>query len=322
MEEAIMKFPEQLAWEPTVLNADKLYRGKRVIVCGMGGSNLAPGLIKLCRKETDLFMHRDYGLSDYSSEFLEESLIILSSYSGNTEETLDAFDRAYARGLHSAVITTGGALLKRAQEYAVPHVMVPDTHIQPRSALGFSTKALLALMGESALLTELTSLGPELSSDSYRQAGEALAKRLHGFVPVIYTSLRNGPIAYNWKIKCNETGKIPAFCNVFPELNHNEMNGFDTMPATKNLSSRYYFLLIRDDADDPRIIKRMDAFGALVRARSFFVEDIILSGSTVFEKIFSCLILADWTAFYSARAYGNDPQEVPMIEEFKKQLSV
>jgi len=321
VEEAIKQFHTQLLWEPSIEHGDALYHTKRFVVCGMGGSNLAPGLIKLHSSKTDIFMHRDYGLPDYSEAFLKECLIILSSYSGNTEETLDAFDVAYARGLHIAVIATGGALLTRAQKRRVPHVVLPSTGIQPRSALGYSIKATLALMGNADALAELHSLGNTLAPEIYRKEGEALAARMEGHVPLIYASLRNGPIAYNWKIKCNETGKIPAFSNVFPELNHNEMTGFDMGTAREHLPSRFYIVLLRDDADDPRISKRMDVFRSLIQKRGFPVEDIPLTGTTVFEKIFSSLVLADWTAFYTAQAYGSDPQNVPVIEEFKHQMA-
>ena len=145
-----------------------------------------------------------------------------------------------------------------------------------------------------------------------------LAATLVGKVPVIYASHRNAAIAYNWKIKMNETGKIPAFMNVIPELNHNEMTGFDVHKSTEKLINNFYTLILRDEEDDPRIHKRMEILERLYNKRDIPTEIIAIEGTGRFEKIFSSLYLADWVAYYTAQEYGSDPDNVPMVEEFKK----
>ena len=140
-------------------------------------------------------------------------------------------------------------------------------------------------------------------------------------MPIIYSSFKNGSLAQNWKIKFNETTKISAFCNVFPELNHNEMTGFDLVDKTKHLSDKFHFIFMRDSKDNPRIIKRMEITKKLFEDRGFGVEYVDISGENVWHKIFSTLLVADWTSFHLAKHYGTAPEQVPMVEEFKKLIS-
>jgi glucose/mannose-6-phosphate isomerase len=140
-------------------------------------------------------------------------------------------------------------------------------------------------------------------------------------VPVIYTSAKNAAIGYNWKIKFNETGKIPAFTNVVPELNHNEMTGFDAKEKTVALSRGFRFIFLKDGLDDRRILKRMSVLEKLYHDRGFKVEIVLLQGKNEIQKIFNALILADWTAYHTAKLYGVDPEQVSMVEEFKKLIA-
>jgi glucose/mannose-6-phosphate isomerase len=130
--------------------------------------------------------------------------------------------------------------------------------------------------------------------------------------------LRNHGIARNWKIKFNETGKIPAFYNSLPELNHNEMTGFDVADASRALSEHFYFLILKDPEDNPRIHKRMEILEKLYADRGLSVETITLEGDAAFYKAAVALMIADWAAFYTAEGYGLESEQVPMVEEFKK----
>ncbi|MEK7083119.1 MAG: SIS domain-containing protein, partial [Patescibacteria group bacterium] len=199
---------------------------------------------------------------------------------------------------------------------------MPNTGVQPRSALGFNLKALLKIMRQEGASADLRALSDALLPVSFEHAGKKCAKRLHDRVPLIYASARNAAIAYNWKIKCNETGKIPAFMNVIPELNHNEMTGFDAHESTEKLISNFYTLILRDDEDDPRIQKRMEILERLYTKRGIPTEIVAIEGAGRFEKIFSSLYLADWVAYYTAQEYGSDPNNVPMVEEFKKLMKI
>jgi glucose/mannose-6-phosphate isomerase len=317
----IKNYASQFAYQPVVLNAGKLKKKfSKVIVVGMGGSHLAGDIIKAWHPELDLVVWSDYGLPKFNEKVLKDSLIILSSYSGNTEETLDAFTAARAKHFGIAVIGSGGKLLRLADKFGVPYVKMPHEDMQPRMATGFSLMAMLAVMGEKMWMLEARELAKQLHPAREDRRGQDLARRLYGSVPVMYVSARNAAIGYNWKIKFNETGKIPAFMNVVPELNHNEMTGFDAKEKTVTLSRGFRFVFLKDGLDDRRILKRMSVLERLYHDRGFKVEIVLLQGKNEIQKIFNALILADWTAYHTAKLYGVDPEQVPMVEEFKKSI--
>jgi len=321
MEDAIKNFAAQFEWEPKVENSDKWKPYDKFIVAGMGGSHLAAGLLEIIKPGLDVVVHRDYGLPDLSKKELTGRLLIASSYSGNTEEVIDAFDEAVKKGLNLAAISVGGKLIERAKKAHIPYVVIPQTGIQPRSALGFSLRAMLKLMGLEELLKESSKLAQELKPQELRQEGSRLAEKLKDQVPVIYASRRNFSLAYNWKIKMNETGKIPAFYNVFPELNHNEMTGFDVTESSRHLSKIFHFLFLKNENDHPKIQKRLEITAELYRQRGLVVEVMELTGKSVMEKVFRSLVIADWTAVRLAEIYGLEAEQVPMVEEFKKLIT-
>ena len=156
MEEAIKNFNTQFSWKPVVMHPEKLPALKKYILNGMGGSHLAADLLKAIDPTIDLSVFSDYGIPEVPSERLKDSLLIASSFSGNTEEALDFAEEALKKGLPLAVIAKGGALLAFAQEHGIPHVVLPQTNIQPRSGLGFQMLALVALLRDKTLLKELS----------------------------------------------------------------------------------------------------------------------------------------------------------------------
>lgn len=314
MYEAIKNFAKQFAYEPVIENGTHLEPFERFVAVGMGGSGLAAGLLKAWNPLIRMKIHRDYGLPDLPEEALKKSLIILSSYSGNTEEVIEAFYATREKKLNSAVIAVGGKLLGLAKDAGIPYIQLPDTGIQPRSARGYSFQALLKMTGQELALRETRMLVDTLMPERYEDEGRALAEYLKDFVPIIYSSRRNVAIAYNWKITFNETGKIPAFYNVFPELNHNEMAGFDA----KKLAKSFHFIFLRDHADHPKIQRRMEILEGLYRDRGLHVEIAEMHGDTPFHKIFSTLLVADWAAYYTAKIYGFESDKMKIVEEFKR----
>lgn len=317
MYESLKNFYKQFEFVPVLENAKSLKKYSSYIVAGMGGSNLAAGLLKIWNSNLDIFSHKNYGLPPVSQKTLKQSLIIASSYSGNTEEILDGFQKASKNKLSVAVIAAGGKLLDQARKHKKPYIQLPHG-IQPRTAIGYSFLALLKMTGDTARLREAASLATLLKSTEYERAGKTLAKKLKGNVPIICASERNSALAYNWKIRINETGKVPAFANVFPELNHNEMTSFDIKDTTRDLSQKFFFVFLKDANDNPRILKRMNVTERMYRERGLMVEVVIVNGKNPVHKIFSSILIADWTAYYLAKEYGIDPEQVPLVEEFKK----
>ncbi len=316
IEAALKKFPEQLLTVPTVKNARALVSLPHTIVLGMGGSRLAADLLRVHTPTLPLIVHGDYGLPALPENTYTQSMVIACSFSGNTEEVLDGFERSLEAQLHVAVITSGGALLKRASEAGVPHVIVPQSVPQPRFGVGYFVRALLALIGSDATVKELQEFATTFNSEEKKEEGEQLAARLENRIPLIYTSTRNAPLGYNWKIRFNETAKIPAFANIIPEANHNELEGFDA----SGLTHQFYGLFLTDDRDDERVKERMQRTALTYNAHGVQTECIALEGKTSFEKIFSTVLFADWTSLALANLRGVQASNVPLIEEFKAQL--
>ena len=324
MSDAIKSFAEQFSYRPTIENEQKLKKYKKYILSGMGGSHLAADLARIYDPTLPLIIRSDYGLPKMLAHEHRQSLFIASSYSGNTEEVVGALKDALKQKIPSAVISVNGQLIKIAKKYHLPFIQMPDAGIQPRLALGFSLNALFKLMGQEAALRDCYNLAKTLKPTALEKTGKELARKIKNHVPIIYCSRVNRAIAYNWKIKFNETGKIPAFYNVFPELNHNEMTGFSAGggPAfggdkkIKSINRIFYFIILKDNNDHPKISKRMNVLEKLYKKRGLKVETMELKGDKL-EKIFNSLLLADWTAFYTAQNYGLEPEQVPMVEEFK-----
>ncbi len=318
-EQTISRFTEQFDWEPVVLNSDALKAYASFIVCGMGGSQLGPMHIQQFAPKPEMILHKDYGLPDMTAAMEKQSLVILSSYSGTTEETLDSGRMALAHGLPIAAVSTGGTLIDFAREHALPYVVLPDTGLQPRLAFGYSLLAIARLMADTSLEARIRESGKKLNVQVRKDEALSLARALYGKVPLIYTSRANAPIGYIWKIKMNETAKVPAFSNMFPEMCHNEINGLDPQ-ETSSLRANMSIIMLTDALDDPRNQKRMQVAAGIFIERGISVLQVMLKGEG-FAKALDAAIFADWISYALAAHYGVPDEATPLITEFKKRIA-
>ncbi len=317
----IKNFREQLLFEPVIEYAEHLRSAESFILCGMGGSHLSAGLAKLYDPTLPLLAHYDYDLPIVSEDVLERSLLIASSFSGDTAETLSFVKEAVRKNLNLVIISSGGKIIEFAREHTVPYVLIPvNEFIQPRHALGFSVRALAKVLSRKDLFSALGEIANAVDPSFLMEEGKELAKRLEQKVPIIYSSNRNHMLAYMWKIEMNESPKIPAFFNMFPELNHNEIAGFDFTDATKNLSEIFSFIFLKDLSDSVEVQKRMDITAEIYKEKGLSVEIIELKGSSILEKAFYSYFLSLWTVTRLAAFYGTTPKENGLIEKFKQQL--
>ncbi|MCX6763934.1 MAG: bifunctional phosphoglucose/phosphomannose isomerase [Candidatus Moranbacteria bacterium] len=322
LRQVILDFPKQFKIGLELAKDMKIAGDFRsVVVSGMGGSAWPVDILKDYLKnsgveELEIIQNRNYSLP---KKAYTNSINFFSSYSGDTEEPVASLEEAIKNNLPLIVFTYGGKHLELAKKNNLPCIIIPQC-VQPRYATGYFFGAMLQVLINLGLTKDASSDILEYSNKlaentiNLEKKGQELAKKLVGQTPIIYASDRYGAVGMVIKIKINEDAKTPAFWNVYPELNHNEMVGF-TLPQGK-----FHVLTFMDKDDNPRIIKRMQLTAELYKTKGIETDIIEMEGDSLFTKIFSSLILGDWIAYYLALEYGQDPVLVEMVEDFKKLL--
>ena len=301
-----------------------------IVITGMGGSALAALIAKvLLKTELRLTIEvvRDYELPNYVSE---NTLVIASSYSGNTEETLAALADAQKRGSQIGIIASGGQLLDIAHREDIACVELP-TGAQPRMAMIYNLRALFALLSNFNIisdkwLTELEDTSEWLARETSQwvaavPTADNYAKQLAltaiGKTPVFYGSPLTGPLAYKWKISWNETAKNTAFWNEYPEFNHNEFMGWTSHPVEKPFA----IFDLKSSFDRPRVAQRFELSDRLLSGQRPHAITIELKGETQLAQLLWGAILADFASAYAGILNGVDPTPVALIERLKSELA-
>lgn len=322
----IIDFPKQFRFNPDIHNHLFLRHKNfnQVLVCGMGGSALLGEIFyyfklhkfRLFSLNIPIFTHRSYGLPP---DIDENTLIICVSYSGNTEETMSAYQEAKEKSLEIAGITCGGELKKLLEENKRPWIEILDKQIPPRMSLGYQMLALVRIFIAYGLLSAdalhlLNDFAVKMKPSAMEETAKLLAEKIGDKIPIIYASEENKNLARLWKIKFNENAKIPSFFNVFPELNHNEMNGW------LKYADRFHFIFLSDEDDFPRIQKRFNATKLIIEELGGQVENLTIQGETPLEKMIWSWLFSDWLSYYLAVNHQTDPIPVELVEKFKKEL--
>jgi glucose/mannose-6-phosphate isomerase len=302
-------------------------RFSQVVVCGLGGSAL-PSEVLMDAFASELTapmrVWRTYGLPPGVDG---ETLLIFSSFSGNTEETLSGIEPLPAGADNVVVITAGGRLAQIAAERGYPLIRIPTQGepegFQPRSAFGFIVTYLARVLHAAGLMADprgtLGSLPAFLRALDVRHEAADLASWLGDRIPVVYTDDSHlMSVARIAKIKFNENAKRPSFFNAIPELNHNEMIGF-TVPL-----GTFAVLYLHDPSSVPRIHTRFEVMREVFggdRLDNVAFRSWEMPGSSRAERVFAALMFADWCSYYTALLGGFDPTPVPLVERFKQELS-
>lgn len=300
-----------------------------IVYCGMGGSALA-ALLSLSWPgyKVPFEVCRNYDLPYYIGE---KTLVIVSSYSGNTEETLEALKKAEEKGAKIAVIAGGGKLAEAAEAKGYPLARLPKAE-QPRYAVFYNLKALLDLLAPTGLLNQ-DNIGSELSSASefLQQAAvnwlptvptgqnpaKKLAMELAGKSPVIYAGPLLAPAAYKWKISFNENAKNVAWWNQFPELNHNEFIGWASHPVDKP----YGVIDLRSNLEHPRVQKRFEVTERLLSGLRPAPYVVQAQGDNAIQQLLWTVAFGDFVSIYLALINGVNPAPVELVEKFKIALN-
>jgi glucose/mannose-6-phosphate isomerase len=338
MLQAVAGLPEQLrqaataraAFRSAYATAVAPASGRDVLVCGMGGSAIGGDMAAAwcAARGVRVAVHRGYGLPEWVGP---QTQLVFSSYSGNTEETLSAFDAAVGRGLEGLCITTGGALAARARAAGMPVYAIPGG-LQPRAALGHSLSGLLMLLHAAGLVADpgpaveaaaahlealAAQLGPQ--SPSAGNAAKRLATLWHGKLPVIYTGYGlTLPVGVRWRGQVNENAKSLAAAAAFPELDHNEIMGWQALPAIRQ---NCVLVLLRDRDDHPAVLRRMRITAEILAPRAAALEWVDTAGESALERQLGLVWLGDWASLYLAFLNEVDPTPVAEIELLKRRLA-
>lgn len=329
MRQVILQQPEQITHSLKV-NKDVRIDGSfdSIALVGLGGSGHPGDLINALGLPTvPLYVHRNYDLPlAYIRHMqLANPLVIASSYSGNTEETLTAYRQAHEEDIPILVSAAGGTLQEWAKRDNAPFCLIDYPNMQPRHTLFAAATGIITALANSNLADDISDTLKHVA-DTLDQAtpnleatGKKLAEQIKGNVPVFNATDNLGFAAKNFKIQTNENAKHPAFWNVFPELNHNELLGFSKLKAM-NSSNSFFVLMLRDPDDHPRNKARIDVTSELYRSWGVTVEEFTPTGNTLLERLFVTITLGLWTTYYLALAYDIDPVPVEGVESFKAKL--
>lgn len=300
-----------------------------IVLAGMGGSALAANIIKNWLYDnltTPFEIVRGYNLPDYISP---DSLVIISSYSGNTEEALSCYQQAVGEGARIVIMTAGGKLMELARKHNHMVLELPDG-FQPRLAVFAGFKALACLFEDMKLVatTDLRgqlinvanyldtvkfAMSPDNQSDS--NLAMQIAEQLTGKIAIIYAASMLGSAAYKWKININENGKQLAFYNTYPELNHNEFQSW-MFPKDKELVA----IQLESGLEAEQMQKRMQTTEEILKDHGFKPIKVQAQGSTHIEQLLSTILLGDYISAYVGILNGIDPTPVEMVEKLKGKL--
>lgn len=304
---------------------------EKIVIAGMGGSAIGADLLAsylLDKMSVPVIIHRDYGLPGYAKG--GNTLVVISSHSGNTEESLSAFEQAIPNHCQVICITTGGTIQKKAEEKGYP-VWIFNHQGQPRSAVGFSFGLLLALVTRLGLIDDpaaevddavrtMTSLQgkiqvdvPVLSNPAKRLAGQMIGRHV-----TVFGSGFMVPVARRWKCQINEVAKAVASFEALPEADHNTLAGISN---PHELMGKELAIFLKAAAEHPRNQLRVDKTREILMLEGVGTDFFNAKGTTRLAQMWSTILFGDYTSYYLALSYNTDPTPIPPIMALKESMS-
>jgi glucose/mannose-6-phosphate isomerase len=304
---------------------------RQVIVAGMGGSAISADLLcayiePIC--QIPLQVHRDYSLPAWANG--PETLAIISSHSGDTEETLSAFDQAIANRCTTVVISTGGQLSRKASQVCIP-LWQYNFPIQPRAAVGYSFGFMLSILTRLNIIPnpsdELQDASVTMKTaqkhlkaevQAIKNPAKRIAGQMVGRLPVVIGYGILAPVARRWKAQINEIAKTWSQYDLIPEVNHNTLAGIEN---PEKITPNIYALFLRIPTDRSRNQQRITLTQKTFMLQGLGTDFIEARGNTRLAQIWSTLHFGDYVAYYLAMFYGQDPTFIPTINDFKTRMS-
>lgn len=331
----LLNFPQQLKEAKDIGEGiDFSVEGdfNKVVFSGLGGSAIGADLIRSYLSgecKIPIIVNRDYTLPAFVDK---DTLLIISSYSGNTEETLNAYKDGLKRGARIVTITSNGELKRSTEKDGFPCVLIPQG-LPPRCALGYSSIPIIILFSKLGLIADkdedideavqvLTGLrdkvlSPEIEED--KNVAKNITKALLNKYAVIYGANRHiDAVVTRWRGQLAENAKTISSTHLFPEMNHNEIVGWAN---PKNLMKDLVSVILRDEGDHPRVKKRMDISRTIIEKEGVKVIEVNSEGKGLLSRVFSLIYIGDFVSFYLAILNNVDPTPVDNVTYLKKELA-
>jgi glucose/mannose-6-phosphate isomerase len=298
-----------------------------VVVCGMGGSAIGGDILRAWLSAEGgprCEVARGYVVPRHVAR---QTLVIVSSYSGNTEESLSMLEDARARTSKIVAVSSGGRLAEVAGSLSIPHVAVPGGLV-PRASFGYMFGALLGIaeragiaapdrqLEEAARVLAQTNGRCSKGVPTQENPAKRMAHELHGLVPVVIGHGLSAPVAKRWANQMNENAKSVAFASELPEMDHNEVVPWASDPRSQGFSA----VFLDHDFSDARMARRLEATRELVCGRAA-AHVVKATGRSPLAQLMSLVALGDYTSVYSALLRGEDPSSTEPIERLKGIIS-
>ncbi|MCB0291702.1 MAG: bifunctional phosphoglucose/phosphomannose isomerase [Calditrichaeota bacterium] len=304
---------------------------QNIVLSGMGGSGISGDLLLgYTADEITLptFINRDYTIPGFVNE---HTLFVAVSYSGDTEETLSAMAQAAERSARLVGISSGGKVEQYCQQHHIPHIKIPGG-FPPRQALGYLFFPALFLFEKLGLISSKTAEVAETREllqeliDRYspvtsygNNLAHHIAQSVYHAIPVVYTGAPFlQPVTVRWRNQFNENSKSMAFSNVFPELNHNEIMGWEGL---KEVNKHFRVILLRDPEESPRVKQRINITKEILKNRQILFGEVFAEGQSRLARLFSLISAGDWASYYWAMLNEKDPITIDSIDLLKEKLS-
>lgn len=300
-----------------------------IIVAGMGGSAIGGELLKDWASDkisVPIEVQRGYSLPAYANK---NTLVLVASYSGETEESLSAFLDANKKCCKIVCISSGGSLLEFAEKMSLPYIRIPKG-IPPRAALPYLFTPLPIILEKTGLVSNVTAeiaeavevlkgVSNENSPEKPVKANfsKALASKINGTIPTVYGFGFYRAVAQRFKQQFNENSKVPSKWESFPELNHNEIVGWE---RAQELAKHFSIILIRDKDEPKEIQNRIEATKELISAELVKTFEVWSRGTTRLARMLSTVLVGDFTSVYLAILRGVDPTPVKTISLLKEKM--
>lgn len=324
MKTLVEGFPKQLQEALDIAQSATLtlkHHIQNIVVTGLGGSGIGGTILsELVQAEciVPIIINKDYFLPEFVNA---NSLVIISSYSGNTEETLSAMKQAISKQAQIVCVTSGGKVLEIAKQHQYDTIIIPGGH-PPRSCVGYSLVQLFKIVQfngfiKSDLLKQVSDSITLLNKENthIKQEATTIAKSLVGKIPVIYSLGSCEGVAVRFRQQINENSKMLCWHHTFPEMNHNELVGWTE--RNENLA----VVTFRTSYDFERTVKRYDICKPLFTKYSASVTDITAKGNSKLEQFMYLINLGDWISCYIADIKNIDAMEVNVITNLKNELA-